>query len=634
MSADIILLPQPRNLTRTRGAFRLAPSGATAVAGDPVLLAPLTARLHDELQRAGHPGWTPGRAPDREIRLRLDQNSGRTAQRYGLEITPTGVHLTAGDPAGLFHGLMTLRQLLRQFPDALPACVIEDQPDYPARGVLLDISRDKVPTMATLCALVDRLAEWKINHLELYTEHTFAYARHRAVWKNASPMTAAEIRRLDAFCRERFIELMPNQNSFGHLTRWLSLPRYRPLAECPDGYVTPWGERRHEPFSLDPTNPAGLALLGELYDELLPNFSSRAFNVGCDETWDLGQGRSRAACAQRGRGRVYLQFLLKIHAAVRQRGRTMHFWGDIMLQHPELVAELPRDVVPLCWGYEADHPFDQQAAIFAAAGLPFYVCPGTSSWNSLVGRTDNMLANLRNAAAAGLRHGAVGYLVTDWGDHGHWQPLPVSFPGFAAGAALGWCGAANQAALLAAQLDRHVFADDGGVMGRLALDLGNVHRATGVEPANASVLFHLLHDKDLGPWLEKMPAGALEQTARRLDEILAPLDRARLRCSDADLIHDEFASAARMVRHGLRRAAGRPARELAGELPDILAEFRRLWLARNRPGGLDDSGRVLEERLREHRAGGIGGGLGAQRPSGAPGRGRRPALPRGRPAGG
>ena len=280
----------------------------------------------------------------------------------------------------------------------------------------------------------------------------------------------------------------------------------------------------------------------------------------------------------------------------------MHFWGDIILQHPELVPELPRDVVPLCWGYEADHPFDQQAATFAAAGLPFFVCPGTSSWNSLLGRTDNMLANLRQAAAAGQRHGAKGYLITDWGDHGHWQPLPVSYAGFAYGAALGWCADSNPDTALAAQLDRHAFEDEDGVMGRLALELGNVHRATGVEPANGSLLFHLLYQQDLAPWLAKLPAGALAQAERRLDETLAPLGRARSRRADAVLLSDEWTIAAQMARHGLRRAAGRPERELAGEVTKLIAAYRRNWLARNRPGGLDDSCRVLEARRQEYTA--------------------------------
>jgi hypothetical protein len=348
-------------------------------------------------------------------------------------------------------------------------------------------------------------------------------------------------------------------------------------------------------MSLDPTNPASLVLLRELFDELLPNFSSRLFNVGCDETWDLGQGRSAAACAARGKGRVYLDFLLKIREEVIRRDHTMLFWGDIILQHPELVGELPRDLIALDWGYEAQHPFEREAVTFAAAGLPFWVCPGTSSWNSLAGRTANMLGNIRAAAEAGLKHGAEGLLVTDWGDNGHWQPLPVSYAGFAAAAAFAWNAAAAADLPLAGLLDRHAFEDEAGVLGRVALDLGDLYRTTGVELANASVLFHLLHKRDLAPWLVRLPAGALDVTAQRLDAVVAPLSRAQLRCADAMLVCDEFSLVARMLRHGLQRAA--TGQEDVDALRALLAEQRRIWLARNRPGGLDDSQRPLRERL-------------------------------------
>lgn len=609
---EILLLPPTRRLERRAGEFALAPAGAIVTTGEPDVLEPLALHLHDELTRAGHHGWslvndgraTPPAEPQPEspgarmgpiLQLILEHHCGLPPQGYRLEVATDGLRLTAPDRAGLGHALMTLRQLLRQCPAALPACVITDWPDYAVRGVLLDVSRDKVPTLATLCALVDRLAEWKFNQVQLYTEHTFAYRNHRDVWAHADPLTAEDVRCLDLFCRERGVELVPNQNSFGHLARWLKLPRYSALAECPDGYVTPWGERRTEPLSLDPTNPVGLALLRELFDELLPNFSSRFFNVGCDETWDLGQGRSAAACAARGKGRVYLEFLLKIREEVLRRGHTMQFWGDIILQHPELVAELPRDLIALDWGYEAMHPFEREAATFAAAGLPFWVCPGTSSWNSLAGRTTNMLGNIRAAAEAGLKHGAEGLLVTDWGDNGHWQPLPVSYAGFAAASAFAWNTAGAAELPLAALLDRHAFEDAADVMGQLALDLGDLHRTTGVEPANASVLFHLLHKRDLSPWLAKLLPGALEKTAQRLDEIVAPLARAQLRCADAALVRDEFALVARMIRHGLRRAA--TGQEAFDELRAILEEHRNVWLARNRPGGLDDSQRPLRERL-------------------------------------
>ncbi len=597
--SEIFLLPPPRRIERRAGAFALAPAGVLVPeAGEPELLEPLLLRLHAELARAGHDGWkiSAAPAPSRSaFHLALDHHCGLPPQGYRLDIAPATVRVTAPDRAGALHALMTLRQLLRQFPTALPACVITDWPDYAVRGAMLDISRDKVPTLATLRALVDRLAEWKFNHLQLYTEHTFAYRNHRDVWADADPLTPADVLALDLFCRERGIELVANQNSFGHLTRWLKLPRYSALAESPTGYVTPWGERRAEPMSLDPTNPACLDLLRELFDELLPNFSSRCFNVGCDETWDLGQGRSAAACAARGKGRVYLDFLLKLRDEVSRRGHTMLFWGDIILQHPELVAELPRDMIALNWGYEAAHPFAREAEIFSAAGLPFWVCPGTSSWNSLAGRTTNMLGNIRAAAEAGLAHGAEGLLVTDWGDNGHWQPLPVSYAGFATAAAYAWNASAATEMPLAKLLDQHAFEDAAGVLGQLALDLGDLHRTTGVEPANASVLFHLLHKPDLAPWLAKLPAGALEKTAQRLEEIMAPLSRAQPRGADAALVRDEFAFIAQMLRHGIRRAL--TGAEKMDDLRALLAEHRRVWLARNRPGGLADSQRPLRERL-------------------------------------
>ncbi len=301
-------------------------------------------------------------------------------------------------------------------------------PTFPVRGVMLDISRNKVPSMATLYSLVDLLAGLKINHLQLYTEHTFAYSAHREVWADASPMTAEEVLLLDSYCRERFIELAPNQNSFGHLQGWLRLPRYRELAECPGGFEWPWGGRSEEPFSLDPSNPGSLRLLEGLFDELLPNFTSRLFNVGCDETFDLGQGKSRQLCGRMGKGRVYLDFLRKIHKLVSVRGRTMLYWGDIIMEHPELVHELPDDAVALEWGYEANHPFDEHGAKLGASGVPWWVCPGTSSWNSFAGRTENCLGNLRSAARSGMAHGATGFLNTDWGDNGHWQFLPGQLP--------------------------------------------------------------------------------------------------------------------------------------------------------------------------------------------------------------
>ena len=120
------------------------------------------------------------------------------------------------------------------------------------------------------------------------------------------------------------------------------------------------------------------------------------------------------------------------------------------------------NLIALNWGYEANHPFDREAALFAKAKIPFYVCPGTSTWQTLIGRHDNALANLRAAAKAGRKHGAMGYLITDWGDGGHPQPLAVSYLPYLAGASLSWCAETFDEAKLDSGFKPRCFEDPTG----------------------------------------------------------------------------------------------------------------------------------------------------------------------------
>lgn len=492
-----------------------------------------------------------------------------------IEIRPNQILILAGNEAGAFYGLMTLRQLASLGFETWPCGIIEDAPDYPSRGVMLDISRDKVPTMDTLRMIVDELATWKINHLELYTEHTFAYSGHRAVWDHASPMTPSEILQLDTWCRERFIELVPNQNSFGHFERWLKHPGYRHLAFDPQ-----------HPSCLDPRHPGCLPLLEELYDELLPLFSSTKFNVGCDET--------------QVHGTDYIEFLRSIHTLVTRRDHVMHFWDDIVIRQPELVPQLPRNLVALEWGYEAAHPFDEHGSQLAQAGIPFYVCPGTSSWASLGGRTDNCLANIRNAAVNGLRHRAIGFLNTDWGDHGHWQYWPVSYTGILAGAAMSWCVASNEPLDVADALNARVVADPTGVTGQLLRDLGAADKPSECPMINSNILFHWLHDARDGIIFDAVSRDQIEATRAGIRALSVRVSDMRSTRPDAGIVRDEIANAIRMMELACLRAlwikdshAVSPT-EYAARLAESVAEHRRLWLARNRPGGLDDSVRRLE----------------------------------------
>lgn len=604
MAMTLNLLPRPRHLIAHDGSFALPAQALIVIeAAHPAAVRTTAVRLQHTLAERRSIRWeiqagAAAALPGTAVTLRLRPELKGRAESYTLTISADRVEVIASDEAGLFHGVSTLLQIDAQ--SAVWPCVhIEDWPDFAARGVMLDISRDKVPTLETVFALVDRLAGWKINQFQLYTEHTFAYRQHEEVWAQASPFTGDDILALDAYCRERHIELVPNQNSFGHLHRWFDHDRFLPLAEVTGGFDTPWGIRMEGSFSLCPGDPGSLAFLRGLYDELLPHFSSRQFNVGCDETVDLGQGRSRAEVEARGVGRVYLDFLKQIQAEVKGRGRVMQFWGDIIIQHPELIAELPRDVIALEWGYEADHDFATRCPQYKASGIPFYVCPGTSAWNSIAGRTTNALGNLRNAAAAGVEHGAVGYLNTDWGDNGHWQAEPAHDLGFAAGAAYSWAWAANRDLDPIEALNLHAYADEANVLGRVAHDLGDVYRVPGETPHNNSILFSALQRTlDRAPELDDHE---LDRTLAAIDAAVAPLARARSQRPDAALLQREFDLMARLLRHAARRvkfAHGNGDRaELAADLERLIVDYKAQWLARNRPGGLADSVARLE-RLR------------------------------------
>lgn len=607
------LLPTPKRVAPRAGNVAVPSRVTLGPAPSPVEAA--VDWLRAALAERGH---ELDRAPAGHAFVRLEHEAwlgAVSSEAYALDIEPDGVVVRAASGAGLQHGLSTLAQLVRLMPReaalGLPALSIEDHPDFAVRGFMLDISRDKVPTQASLLELVDRLAQLKFNQLQLYMEHTFAYAGHEVVWREASPLTAEEVRELDAHARARHVELVPNQNSFGHFSRWLVHEPYRALAECPGGFVHPanWSG---EPYGLCATDPSSLALLEDLYDQLADCFSSGKLNVGLDETLDLGAGRSRAEVEARGSGRVYLEFLHAVHARVRARGRVMQFWGDIIVQHPQLVRELPVDAIALEWGYEASHPWGEHLARFRAAGLPFYVCPGTSSWNSLSGRSDNALENIARAAAHGRAFGAEGVLLTDWGDHGHLQPPCVSALGLVVSAACAWNASDAErpdALEVPAWIDQHVLADRAGVLGAVLRDLGNAYRHTGSLRPNSSVLFWAL----IKPERLFTPAGVtretLAATLAHVESASAALAAARPSAVDGELVRSEIAwvrdVSAFACRLGMARLSLGPGTPL-GQLPKgerlalehtldaLIEQHRAQWLARNRAGGLADSCRRLE----------------------------------------
>ncbi len=574
-----------------------------------------------------------GQAKVREVRLpgRPDERS-IAGQAYTLRVVDPAsdgngqlFEISTASGSGRRHAVTTAQQLLRRFPVRMPRLVIHDEPAFAVRGVMMDISRDRVPTMAEFARWAELFAALKINHLQLYTEHTFAYAGHEDVWRNWGAVTPDEAREMSRICAAHGIELAANQNCFGHLAHWLKMPRYAGLAETHgDWMFDVWP--RSGPFSLCPIDPASDALVNDLLGQLLPCFDSPLVNIGADETYDIGWGRSKDDVARRGKGAVYADFVARVCAMVRARGKRPQFWADIALSHPEALSMLPADLIALAWGYEPDSKFDAWCKAIASGPakdggrMETWVCPGTSAWRSITGRTSERRGNLHAAAVAGVTHNAPGYLICNWGDIGHAQQWPVEAHAIAHGAHAAWTGEAQAFDHRACSL--HVFDDDTLSVGEFLETLGDIDEPLRCisgrlsKPAetgefrllNATALFADMHNPEtLRDRAEVGSVEAWEQTHSRLMALKPPMHAKITPQIMLEAIHtlsEARFAAARGVARRRALADGQwlnetERRALGDELRDHMEHHRVLWTGRSREGlGLDDSLARFERVLR------------------------------------
>lgn len=564
----------------------------------PVLLpSPRSMRLGDRAIAAVDAGSVP-----------VDLDPSLPREGYRLTIDAHGARVTAADPPGARHARATLAQLTVACDGVWPHGEVADHPDLLHRGVMVDISRDRVPTLDTLAAVIGRLGSWKVNGLQLYVEHAVAYAGHEVVWRGASAYSPAEVAEVRELASRAGITLTANQNCLGHMERWLRHDPYRDLALAPDGYLLA-GLLPRIPSTIDPALPGSLALVRDLLGQLLELHDGDFVHVGLDEPWELPPDR----------GDDYLAWLTTLRSLPELDGLEMLVWGDFLAAHPELIGALPDGVTVCEWGYEALSPFERDCARLAGAGRAMWVAPGTSAWWSLLGRSANMRANVDAAADAARAHGATGWLLTEWGDNGHLQPLCVAEPGMAYGAAMAWCAEANRHLDLAAALDLHCFGDTSGRFGAALLAVGDTALRCPVQLPNmaANVLHLYLPQLPVGRGiLDGMDVTGYRAVLDHLDDVDAQLTGAALGRGDAETVHAELALAMDLTRFAAEDALARldgdgslasiPASvraRLEAEMRRLAQRHRDVWALRSRPGGLEDSVAWLTHVADCHRSG-------------------------------
>ncbi|MDZ7629988.1 MAG: family 20 glycosylhydrolase [Gemmatimonadaceae bacterium] len=336
-TAPIPLIPLPREVVR--GARVPLPGGlavVTAGAAEDVFTAhDLFESLGERRIRVDTTGG-PGRYRVELLRLgtprardvlrdhKMVFDSAMTAEGYLLLADSAGAHVIGATGRGVFYGVQTLKQLISGTAAAatLQAATIRDWPAMKYRGFHDDLSRGPVPTLAYQKAQIRRFAAVKLNVYSPYYEHSLAYSANPLIAPPRGAMTRQDVRELIAYAAKYHIDVIPEQEAFGHLHHVLKYELYSDLAETPHGHV------------LAPGKPGSMALIKSWFAEIDSLFTSKFVHIGADETVELGRGQTRERVRTEGLGRVYLQFVRDINTALKPNGKRLMFWADIAMESP------------------------------------------------------------------------------------------------------------------------------------------------------------------------------------------------------------------------------------------------------------------------------------------------------------
>lgn len=352
-------------------------------------------------------------------------------EAYELFIEEELIKIKSVSLNGAFYAIQTLRQIFAH--NEIPCLYIKDEPDFKYRGFYHDVTRGKIPTVATIKSLIDKMAYYKLNSLQLYVEHTYEFKEYSDLKEKFGCFTSDEIKQIAAYCKQNFIDFAPSLSTFGHLYELLNQDKYKHLRVLKECDSPNFWNLRMKHHTIDPLNPESIDLIKSLIDQYASNFESEYFNICCDETFDLtvyeAQGKDP--------GKIYVDFVKLIIDHVKQKGKKVMMWADILLEHPETINVLPDNICFLNWDYESA-PNEEKIATFAKMGKKQIVCPGTSTWSRLCENVEVEEKNISLMAEYGYKYGAIGLLNTNWGDWGNPCSLELAMYGLVLGAEKSW----------------------------------------------------------------------------------------------------------------------------------------------------------------------------------------------------
>jgi hypothetical protein len=539
-------------------------------------------------------------------RLGINAPANLNAEGYVLVVNANEVLVAGKSAAGTFYGLQTLKQLVRGEGAAafIPAVEIVDWPAMRWRGVSDDISRGPVPTVDYIKRQLRTFAAFKLNLHSFYMEQTFASNANPLIGPAGGSLTPDEIRELVTYARRYHIELVPEQQTFGHLHKALKLEKYTELAETPYGDV------------LSPQQEGSYKLIADWYRELNELFPGKFFHIGADETFELGEGQSREAAKARGVGAIYFEHLNRVREVLKPYDRRLMFWGDIALNHPDLIGSIPKDMIVMNWDYAPKDDYLPRIKPFKDVGLEEFVCPGVHNWNQIFPNLDAASKNIANFTRDGQASNVLGMMNTSWDDDGE-SLFEMTWYGIVLGAAASWQERAVDRNSFDEDFDWAFFRNDGDEFTEALQALGSVNALLGIgasdelfwrDPFNSNFVAQtrtlksqlremrlavenadeLLLRNEAHARRNRSMIPAMRFAAQRFDHLGRRMQMIEKFSQDYWEAYLNLSDRRKVAR--LRNYWGNiynSLREMAEELTILKESYRRQWLAENRPYWLD-----------------------------------------------
>ena len=544
--------------------------------------------------------------PSEEANLRYIENSKLDEQEYEINIKETLIEVFASSDVGFYYATKTLKQIL--VDKEIKCGYIKDKPDLKVRGFMHDISRNKVPKLDTLKYIVDIMSDLKMNHFELYVEgFSFEYKSFARYLEDESYITVEEYKELEKYCNDRYIDLVPNQNGLGHMEQWLSKDEFKELAEAPEG-IHLWGSWRPS-STLDVSNPKSIELVRQMYDDMLPISNSKYFNMNFDEPFELGLNKNKQRCLELGKGNVYLEFVEKAREIILKYNKTPLIWGDVLLNHDDVLDKVPKDMIFIDWGYDAQYPFDKTLKKVKDSNLRFMAAPASTSWCSLLTRTYDYLENISAAIWHTYEYQGEGVLLTDWGDIGHLQHLSATL------APLVYCGLLSYRVKhgtfkdLKYYLNKYIFKDENNLAADVFMDAGSYLKYEPHYTDNGSVTFYSLVWV-LKSFLDENPIeyykNRMKYNLYNFNQFILMMDFFNQKKKEIDLCNidqlfkDEMKNSIAILEMAARIIIGyqedvdvnyrlKEFGKAYESLDNIILDLKKIWLVRNKSSRLNDS---------------------------------------------